>query len=228
MEIIWYGGSCVRIKGREGVVAADPFKAIVGPTGRGLTADIVTYGRAEAATADGKSAKAGGATSRHLGVPIPTSLEKAFSLDSPGEYEVHGVMVTGVRTFRDGSKGEERGLSTSFVIELDGVYTAHLGDIGHLLTQDTLGEMGHIDIACLAIGPSLSASQAAELVAQLDAGLVIPMPTAADEQTAAEDLNRFLREMSVTDPQAIPKLTASISTIPKETTVVVLESRGRA
>ena len=228
MEIIWYGGSCVRLKGREGVVAADPFKSIVGPTGRGLTADIVSYGRADPANSNGKSAKAGGVTSRHLGVPIPASLEKAFTLDSPGEYEIHGVMVTGVRTFRDASRGVERGLSTSFVYELDGVYTAHLGDVGHLLTQETLGELGHIDIACVAIGPSLGASQAAELVAQLDAGLVVPMPTAPDEATAAEDLARFLREMSVTDPQLVPKLTASISTIPKETTVVVLEARSRS
>jgi L-ascorbate metabolism protein UlaG (beta-lactamase superfamily) len=228
MEIIWYGGSCVRLKGREGVVAADPFKGIVGPTGRGLTADIVTYGRADSADTDGKSAKAGGATSRQLGVPIPTSLEKAFTLDSPGEYEIHGAMVTGVRTFQDGSRGNERGLSTSFVYELDGIYTAHLGDVGHLLTQETVAEMGHIDIACVGIGPSLGASQAAELVAQLDAGLVVPMPTAADETTAAEDMARFLHEMSVTDPQAVPKLTASISTIPKETTVVVLEARSRS
>lgn len=227
MEIIWYGGSCIRLKGREGVVVADPFKAIVGPTGRGLTADIVTYGRADPASTNGRSAKAAGPTSRQLGVPIPNSLEKAFTLDSPGEYEVHGVMVTGVRTFRDAVRGVERGISTSFVYELDGVFTAHLGDIGHLLTQDTLGEMGHIDIACIAIGPSLGPSQAAELVAQLDAGLVMPMVTAVDEATAAEDMDRFLREMSVTDPQTVPKLTASISTIPKETTVVVLEPRSR-
>lgn len=225
MEIIWFGGSCVRLKGREGVVAADPFKAIVGPTGRGMSADIVTFGRPDESI-DAARHKAG-AASRHLAVPIPSSLETAFALDSPGEYEVHGVMVTGVRTFRDAARGQERGSSTSFVYLLDGIYTAHLGDVGHLLSQETLGEMGHVDIACLAIGPSLNASQAAELVAQLDANLVIPMPIAADEDVAAEDLQRFLREMSVTDPQPIPKLNVSISSVPSETTVVVLEPRGR-
>ncbi len=40
----------------------------------------------------------------------PTSLENAFTIDSPGEYEVHEVLVTGVRTFRDDAKGNERGL----------------------------------------------------------------------------------------------------------------------
>ena len=87
MEITWYGGSCVRLKGREGVVAADPFKEIVGPTGRGLTADIVTYGRPDESMSKigGKTSKADGVTSRQLGVQLPTSLEKAFALDAPGE-----------------------------------------------------------------------------------------------------------------------------------------------
>ena len=227
MEIIWYGGSCVRLKGREGTIAADPFAGIVGPTGRGLTADVVTYGHPDDMATNVTARQAKAQTSRRLGVPIPTSLEQAFTLDSPGEYEVHGVMVTGVRTYRDGAEGAERGQSTAFVYELDGLYTAHLGDVGHLLSQETLGEMGHIDIACLAIGPALPAGRAAELVAQLDARLVVPMPTAADESAAAEDMERFLREMSVDDPSPLPKLTASISTIPHETTVVVLESRSR-
>ena len=72
MEITWYGGSCVRLKGREGVVAADPYRAIVGPTGRGLTADIVTFSHAEdeLVAARGK-AKDAGPRSRYLGVPCP-------------------------------------------------------------------------------------------------------------------------------------------------------------
>ena len=40
-----------------------------------------------------------------LGVIRPTSLESAFTIDAPGEYEVHEVLVTGVRTFRDDAKG---------------------------------------------------------------------------------------------------------------------------
>jgi hypothetical protein len=34
--------------------------------------------------------------------------------------------------------------------------------------------------------------------------------------------------MNVTDPQPVAKLTVSISTVPSETTVVVLDSRGKA
>ena len=40
MELTWYGRTCVRLKGRDAVVVADAYQAVVGPTGRGITADI--------------------------------------------------------------------------------------------------------------------------------------------------------------------------------------------
>ena len=228
VEITWYGGSCVRLKGREGVVAADPYRAIVGPTGRGLTADIVTFSHAEdESSAHRGKGKDHGPRSRYLAVPLPTSVEGAFALDTPGEYEIHDVMVTGIRTFRDGVRGAERGLSTAYVFELDGLHAAHLGDIGHVLSQETLGEMGHVDIVCLAVGRALPPAPAAELVAQLGANLVVPLPVAAEEAEAASDLERFLKEMSVAHPTPVARLNVSISTVPQETAVVVLEPRGR-
>jgi len=228
MEITWYGGSCVRLKGREGVVAADPFRSIAGPTGRGLTADIVSYSHPDEAVVNGRGAKAkADVTSRRLGVPLPTSLEKAFVLDSPGEYEVHDVMVTGVRTYRDNEKGAARGMSTAYVCELDGLYVAHLGEVGHLLDQDTVREIGHVDIVCLGIGPQLSAAHAAEVVGQLDAHMVVPMPLTEAAAKPEGELEKFLKEMSATDVQPVPALKVTISTVPNETAVVLLEQRGR-
>jgi L-ascorbate metabolism protein UlaG (beta-lactamase superfamily) len=230
MEITWFGGSCVRLKGREGVVVADPFRAVVGPTGRGLTGDIVSFGYPDepepASVARAGKGKAD-VVSRFLGVPVPASLASAYVLDSPGEFEVHDIMVTGVRTYRDAEHGRVRGASTSFIYELDGIYAAHLGNVGHLLDQETIREFGHVDIVCLGIGPQLGATQAAELVTQLDATLVVPLPLgdAAGEPDA--DLGRFLKEMSVVDPQPVPKVNVTISSIPTETTVVLLEQRGR-
>ena len=58
----------------------------------------------------------------------------------------------------------------------------------------------------------------------LDASLVVPMPLGDDPDAA---LAKFLKEMNVTDPQPVAKLTVSISTVPQETTVVVLDSRGK-
>ena len=43
MELTWYGRTCVRLRGKDAVVVADPFQSVVGPTGRGITGDIVTF-----------------------------------------------------------------------------------------------------------------------------------------------------------------------------------------
>jgi hypothetical protein len=231
MEIVSFGETCLRLRGREGIVATDAFPRIVGPTGRGLTADIVTYSHADGQQTLGlsRTADSSGSTKRKAankdGQRVPTSLETAFLLDSPGEFEVHQVLITGVQTYRDEHDGEDRGSNVSFVYELDGVHVAHLGDIGHLLTQTQLGDLGEVDVVCIAIGGSLSAARAAELIAQLDAKMIVPMPM--DGAAAAAELDRFLHEMSVAKSDPVPKLPVSMSSIPAETTVVLLDPRGR-
>ena len=157
---------------------------------------------------------------------MPSSLETAFVLDGPGEYEVHDALVTGVLTYRDGSRGSERGRQTAFVTELDGLHTIHLGDIGHVLTQEKLADIGRVDIACVPIGGALTATTAAELVAQLDPRIVIPMPVCEVEADCDEAIRTFLHEMGA-EPSIQPKLSVTTSSLPSETTTVMLESRGR-
>jgi L-ascorbate metabolism protein UlaG (beta-lactamase superfamily) len=225
MEITWYGGTCIRLRGREGVIVADAYRSIVGPTGRGITGDLVTYSHPDDQPLPVKGKR--GAASDGKSVVRPTSLDQAFLLDGPGEYEVHDLLVNGVRTFRDDARGAERGLNTCFVYELDTMHTAHLGDIGHTLSEERLGEIGSVQIVCVPLGSALSAGRAAELVTQLDAKLIVPM-SVGDDAAAAGALERFLHEMSVQHATPVPRLAVTISTLPQETTVAVLESRGKA
>ena len=131
-----------------------------------------------------------------------------------------------MRTFRDEKQGAERGFNTCFVFELDGVHIIHLGDVGHLLTEEELGDIGTVEVVCVAVGGSLPAAKAAELVAQLDAKMVVPMALDADGAGKTE-LERFLHEMSVPPIDALPKISITHSSLPTETTVVLLEPRGR-
>ena len=222
MEITWYGRTCIRLRGRDAVVVADAYQAVVGPTGRGITADIATYSHPD----DEPLKKAKGRRSRNGQTLLPTSLETAFVLDGPGEYEVREVLLTGVRTYRDDERGANRGPGTAFVVELDGLHTIHLGDIGHLMTEEKLGDIGSVDIACVPVGGSLSATKAAELVAQLDPKIVVAMPVCPEGADCAEALAKFFHEMGG-EPTPQPKLAVSFSTLPQETTTVVLESRGK-
>jgi L-ascorbate metabolism protein UlaG (beta-lactamase superfamily) len=222
MELIWYGRTCVRLRGKDAVVVADPYQAVVGPTGRGITGEIVTYSHPD----DKPLPKAKGTRSRDGSTLLPSSLEEAFVLDGPGEYEVQDVLLTGVRTYRDDAKGAERGKQVAFIVELDGLHTIHLGEIGHLLTEEKLADIGPVDIACVPIGGSLSPTKAAELVAQLDPKIVVAMPLEDDDTATNEALAKFFHEMGG-EPTPQPKLSVTISGLPAETTAVLLESRGK-
>jgi L-ascorbate metabolism protein UlaG (beta-lactamase superfamily) len=222
VEVSWYGRTCIRLRGKDAVVVADPYQAVVGPTGRGITGEIVTFSHPD----DAPLAKAKGVRSRDGSTALPSSLEAAFVLDGPGEYEVKDVLLTGVRTYRDDAQGQDRGKQVAFLVELDGMHTIHLGEIGHLLTQEKLADIGQVDIACVPIGGSLSATRAAELVAQLDPRIVVAMPLEDETADSADALAKFFHEMGG-DPTPQPKLSVSISTLPLETTAVVLESRGK-
>lgn len=223
MELTWYGRSCVRLRGKDAVVVADPYPAIVGPTGRGITGEIVTFSHPD----DAPLPKGKGPLSRDGLTVLPTSLEHAFVLDGPGEYEVREVLITGVRTYRDDAKGRDRGRQTAFVVELDGVHTIHLGDIGHLLTEEKLGDIGSVDVACVPVGGALSAPHAAELIAQLDPRIVVPMPVCEDEAACEEALARFFHELGGEPGAPVPRLSVTPSSLPTETTTVRLESRGK-
>jgi len=223
MELTWYGRTCVRLKGRDAVVVADAYPSVVGPTGRGITGDIVTYSHPD----DTPLPRAKGRATPDGTTYLPTSLDGAFALDGPGEYEIKHILLNGVRTFRDDNRGAERGRNVAFVVEVDGVHVIHLGDIGHTLTEEKIGEIGSVDIVCVPIGGQLSPTKAAELVAQLDPKIVVPMPICEDDAACEPLLARFLHEMGTTASEPQARLSITPSGLPVETTTVVLESRGK-
>jgi L-ascorbate metabolism protein UlaG (beta-lactamase superfamily) len=223
MELTWYGRTCVRLKGRDAVVVADPYQAVVGPTGRGITGDIVTFSHPD----DTPLPRAKGRTTRDGATHLPASLEDAFVLDGPGEYEIRHVLLNGVRTYRDEKRGAERGRNVAFVAEVDGVHVIHLGDIAHTLTEEKLGEIGPVDVVCVPLGGPLSPTKAAELVSQLDPKIVVPMPICEDEAACQPIVAKFLHEMGATAGAPQARLAIMPGGLPEETTTVLLESRGK-
>ena len=80
MEVTWYGRTCVRLRGKDAVVVCGPYQSVVGPTGRGITGDIVTFTHPDdAPVAASRRAK----VSRDGMTLVPSSLDSAFVLDGP-------------------------------------------------------------------------------------------------------------------------------------------------
>jgi len=129
------GHSCFRIKGSQAIVITDPFPPDTGYSLGKQTADIVSVSHWHPSH------------SYVQGVSGESRLIKG-----PGEYEIAGVLVLGIATFHDSVKGQSRGKNTAYLMEIDGVAVCHLGDIGHVLGDEQIEEMGNIDVLLLPVG----------------------------------------------------------------------------
>jgi len=163
IEIQWLGHSCFRIKAREGIVVTDPYGPQVGMDLGRPTAHIVTISHDEPDHNHASAVKG------LRGAP--------FVVAGPGEYEVDGIFVLGIRTYRDSHKGKYRGKNTVYLVELVEATICHLGDLGHTLSDEELADVGSVDILMVPVGGkhSLNAVQAAEVVGQIEPRIVIPM-----------------------------------------------------
>jgi L-ascorbate metabolism protein UlaG (beta-lactamase superfamily) len=80
-----------------------------------------------------------------------------------------------VGVYHDDKRGAERGLNTVFLFEVGGLRIAHLGDLGHLLTDEQLSAIGSVDIVLVPVGGfyTIDAYQATRVVDQLHPRLVV-------------------------------------------------------
>jgi len=82
---------------------------------------------------------------------------------------VKDVRIRNVPTFHDSQQGMERGRNAVFIIEADGLKIVHLGDLGHILTDEQVRQIGPMDVLMVPVGGvyTINGSKAKEVVAQL-------------------------------------------------------------
>jgi L-ascorbate metabolism protein UlaG (beta-lactamase superfamily) len=207
MDITYLGHSCFRIRGSQAIIITDPFPPNIGYTLGKQTSDIVTISHQNPS-----HSYAEGVTGAHV-------------IKGPGEYEIAGVLILGVATFHDGVKGQSKGKNNVYLMEVDGINICHLGDIGHLMTDEQLEELGHIDILMLPVGgvSTINANMAAQTVRKIEPKVVIPMHyKASQSKRDLEPVDSFLKEMGVTVMEPKPKLNINKNNLPLTLQVVVL------
>lgn len=213
MEITWYGHSCFRLTERNmATVVADPFdNKSIGYFPLKLKADIVTVSHDAPGHNNIDSVKG----SSHI-------------ITSPGEFEIGGVFITGVRTDGAGpsKKAKDVVRNTLYVFDYDGLTVAHLGDLKQVPTQAEVEALGTVNVALIPVGGGggLNAAKAAEVVSQLEPNIVIPMHySTSDTKLPLDTLNKFLKEMGLSKQESQPSFKATRSGLPEETHVVVLD-----
>lgn len=206
IEIVWLGRTCFRIKGREGTVLTDPVPSGSGYKMGKASADVVTLSQREDSEFSALDQVAG-----HKRV-----------LDAPGDYEVGGILVSGIGLRQPG--GERM---MAYVYELESVKIGHLGAWRFEGKPAIPEELESVDVLLMPVGggPSLTGRQAADLMTTIDPPVVIPMFYKTEqEKMELEPLDPFLSEAG-TRPEPQARFSTSKSGLPENLTVVVLQPR---
>jgi L-ascorbate metabolism protein UlaG (beta-lactamase superfamily) len=217
-DIQYLGHSCFRLRGRDGIVLTDPFDRSIGIDIGRPTAHIVTVSHNHPDHSNVAAVK-----------PLRDQL---FVIDGAGDYEVSGILVSGVRTYHDTKKGAELGKNTAYVIHIDDVVFCHLGDLGHELSTYQLDEIGNVDVLFIPVGggETISPATATSVISQIEPRIVVPMHYASEgQQTFMEELaplDKFTHELGLKEVVAEEKLTVTANNLPaegEETRVVIMK-----
>jgi L-ascorbate metabolism protein UlaG (beta-lactamase superfamily) len=209
MEITWYGLSCFRLTERGMIsIVADPYGADLGLPALKLKADVVTI-----------SHDAPG----HAELSAVKGVRRV--VNSPGEFEIGGVFITGVRMHNKQDEKSGADGNTLYVYTYESLSVAHLGDLNAVPTQAQIEDLGAVDVALVPVGGgnALSPSQAAEVISLIEPSIVIPMHfKTGKEKLELGSAEGFLKEMGLADQEAQPSLKVAKSSLSEETQVVVL------
>jgi len=158
----WWGHACFEVRDKV-VVVTDPHDGkSVNMEPPKVKADIVlvSHGHGDHASGKGIVTKPGGRV-----------------IDRSGNFEEKGIKVMGLDAFHDEDRGAKRGRNIIFTFEVDGIRFAHLGDLGHALSDDELRRLGLIDILMIPVGGyfTIDAKAATAIVEKVKPRVVIPM-----------------------------------------------------
>lgn len=203
MQIQYFGLSSFKITTKEASIITDPFHKDSGLTPPRGAADILIL-------AD-KNNKLYSAISGISGQP--------FAMDTPGEYDLKGVTVTGIPL-----KQEEKYVSV-FLIESEDIRILNLTHIKEWnMKEDEIESLGEIDILILPVGGNtvLSASQAAKVVNEIEPKIVIPSHYKMNDLIIDVDaVDKFIKEMGG-KKETMEKLTVKKKDLQEEGTKVIV------
>jgi len=217
MDITYLGHSCFKIRGKSGVVVTDPFEDSNGIKMPKVSADVVTSSHDHS---DHNFVGAVGGTSTR---------EKPFVINAPGEYEIQGISVFGFSSYHDDKKGQERGKNTIYTIHVDDIVIAHLGDLGHELSQRQVDQINGVDVLLVPVGGvyTIDPQVALKVIEQVEPIYVIPMhykvSGMSKEFAELKTVDDFVKEAGV-ESKAQDKLSLQKSTLPEDREIVVLNS----
>ncbi len=218
MEVTYFGLNSVRLRGRDASVLIDPYEPKMGLAPVRLTVQIVI---------------------RTHDDPTHFSFQGLGSdfhqVTGAGEFEIKGVAMKGIQTYHDAKQGAQLGKNFVYVVDIDELTVCHLGHLGHELNEAQLEAIGSkVDILFVPVGGGshLNSAQATEIVNQIEPKYVVPisykLPGLTLLAQELEPVDKFAKEMGVTDLTPLAKLSLTSTPPLDEPKLILLEARGVA
>ncbi len=180
--ITYFGHAMFLIESSEGLkVGIDPYNEQVKDTLPSLSADIVLVSHEHFDHSNTELFK-----------------DNPEIVNSPDRKTIKGIDIEGIRTYHDRSSGEERGQNIIFKFELDGISFAHMGDLGHQLSETQVKELEGINILMLPIGGTYTINyrEAINLIQEIGPNIAIPMHYKQnDTKIEIDTIHNFLGEV---------------------------------
>lgn len=153
MKLTWNGHSCFTLQTELGTVVFDPYETdyVPGLHLPNLAADVILCSHG------------------HEDHCYPAGVRNTR--------RAVGLSVETVDTLHDDAGGSLRGENTVHIVDAGGFRLAHLGDLGHVLTEAQVAAMGRIDALLIPIGGcyTIDAAAAKAVCEQLQPRVIFPM-----------------------------------------------------
>lgn len=135
MRITWHGHACFEINGSATVVTDPHDGKSIGIKPPVVRADIVLISH------------------DHFDHNCSRIVKGDF-LTLTGEVDTvaNGVRVRSIKAYHDEEGGEKRGAVFLFKFEMDGMTFSHLGDLGHIPTQEQVEFLRGVDVMFIPVG----------------------------------------------------------------------------
>jgi len=238
ITVEWYGHSCFLLTlGNGAKILLDPFDTTRmpymlpdGPVDVILsTHDHFDHNAVDAVLAD-YILRASGSDNTFFGRKKGAEFtgEATIMLDLKGQM----VSFETVPSYHDDRQGSLRGVNGILLITVDDMVLAHLGDLGHTLTEDQIEAIKPLDVLMIPVGGyyTIDAAGAREIVDQFAPVTVIPMHYKTEVMDAAwpiATLDEFLKDFTFIKREAGSVVVLDKDELPVVSMMVILKYHGQ-
>ncbi|ABN70441.1 conserved hypothetical protein [Staphylothermus marinus F1] len=160
----WHGHACVSIKkSNDYTIVFDPHDGVsIGLPRPNVKGDLilVTHDHFD-----------------HNAVDIVKKESSRVFKEFHGEALIDDVKIEGIKTYHDKFQGRRRGINTVYVVEVEGYRIAHLGDLGHKLSDELIDKLRNIDLLIIPVGGTytIGPDEAWDIITEVQPNNVLPI-----------------------------------------------------